>query len=94
MAPERCNNSYMTKRGGKALPMTHLLRRAIAESGISFKALSEATGLTRPSLMRFARGQQSLRLDLAEKLAAYFGIECRPPRRRGGKGQEHGKHRS
>jgi hypothetical protein len=27
--------------------------------------------------MRFLRGEQSLRLDMADKLAAYFGLELR-----------------
>jgi plasmid maintenance system antidote protein VapI len=57
--------------------MTELLRKAIAEGGESFKGLERKTGLTRQSLMKFARGEQSLHLDLADKLAAYFGIEVR-----------------
>lgn len=63
--------------------MTALLRQAIAESGMSFKGIERETGIFRQSLMKFARGEQSLRLDLADKLAAYFGIECRWKRRKG-----------
>jgi transcriptional regulator with XRE-family HTH domain len=51
------------------------LRRAIIQSGKSFKTLEHETGVLRQSLMRFARGEQSLRLDMADKLAAYFGLE-------------------
>jgi plasmid maintenance system antidote protein VapI len=29
---------------------------------------------TRASIMRFVRSSQSLRLDMADKLAAYFGL--------------------
>ena len=54
--------------------MTDELRRAIGECGESFKALEERTGVKRQSLMKFARGEQSLRLDMADKLATYFGI--------------------
>jgi len=54
--------------------MTDLLRQAIAESP-SFRAIETATGVKRQSLMKFVRGEQSLRLDLADKLAVYFGIE-------------------
>ena len=54
--------------------MTDSLRRAIAESGMNFKALERATGVKRQSLMKFVRGQ-SLRLDIADKLAVYFGLE-------------------
>ncbi len=57
--------------------MTALLREAIRESGKSFIALEEATGVKRQSLVRFARKEQSLRLDMADRLAAYFGIDLR-----------------
>jgi plasmid maintenance system antidote protein VapI len=50
------------------------LRQAIVRSGMSFKALERATGVQRASIMRFVRGTQSLRLDKADKLAAYFGF--------------------
>jgi plasmid maintenance system antidote protein VapI len=33
--------------------------------------------LKRASIMRFLRGEQSLRLDMADRLAAYFGLELR-----------------
>lgn len=57
--------------------MTDALRQAILASGMTFKALERETGVKRQSLMKFVRGEQSLRLDLADKLAAYFGIEAR-----------------
>ena len=62
--------------------MTDLLRQAVAESE-SFRAIETATGVKRQSHMKFARGEQSLRLDLADRLAAHFGIECRRTRRKG-----------
>ena len=52
--------------------MTEALREAIAESELSFKALERETGVLRQSLMKFARGEQSLRLDVADKLAKFF----------------------
>ncbi|MDA1053002.1 MAG: helix-turn-helix transcriptional regulator [Planctomycetota bacterium] len=55
--------------------MTEALRDAIAESELSFKALERETGVLRQSLMKFAAGEQSLRLDAADKLAEFFGIE-------------------
>ena len=64
--------------------MTELLREAVAEAP-TLLGLQNATGLNRAALRAFRDGRQSLRLDLAEKLAAYFGIECRRPRRRPGK---------
>lgn len=56
--------------------MTEVLRHAILESK-SFRAVERATGVKRQSLMKFARGEQSLRLDMADRLAAYFGVEVK-----------------
>jgi plasmid maintenance system antidote protein VapI len=56
-------------------PISDLLRRTIAESGISYNALQKETGITRASIMRFVRGNQSLRLDMADRLAAFFNLE-------------------
>ena len=58
-------------------PISDILRRSIAESGVSYNALQKETGVTRASIMRFVRGDQSLRLDMADRLAAYFGLELR-----------------
>ena len=56
--------------------MTELLREALTGCE-SFQAVERATGVKRQSLMKFARGEQSLRLDMADRLAHHFGIECR-----------------
>ena len=48
------------------------------------KRLVLATGVHRAALRRFRDGRQSLRLDIADRLAAYFGIEPRQTRRRRG----------
>ena len=58
-----------------------LLRDAL-KNAHSLYAVSEATGVQKASLTRFVRGDQSLRLDIADKLAEYFEIECRMPTRR------------
>jgi plasmid maintenance system antidote protein VapI len=67
----------------KARSMTEVLRRAIAESGMAYIALARATGVQRASIQRFVCGGQSLRLDVADKLAAFFGLELRPGKRKG-----------
>lgn len=54
---------------------TDVLRQAIAESGLSFIELERRTGVIRQSLMKFARGEQSLRLDMADRLIDYFDLE-------------------
>jgi hypothetical protein len=60
--------------GVPTAPISDLLRRTIAASKVPYLALERATGVPRASIMRFARGAQSLRLDKADRLAAYFGL--------------------
>ena len=57
--------------------MTDAIREAIAESELSFQAIERETGVLRQSLMKFAAGEQTLRLDAADKLANFFNIEVR-----------------
>ena len=65
--------------------MTETLRQAIRESGLPMLTLATETGIERASLIRFARGDQSLKLDNADRLAAYFGLELQPTKARAGK---------
>jgi plasmid maintenance system antidote protein VapI len=68
---------FITMKRPKGKPtMTDLLRQALAKSE-SLRAVERATGVKRQSMMKFIRGEQSLRLDKADLLAAYFGIEVR-----------------
>jgi plasmid maintenance system antidote protein VapI len=62
-------------------PLTDTLRNAILQSGLSFKRLESETGVFRQSLMKFVRGEQSLRLDIADRLTVYFGLELRTKRK-------------
>lgn len=66
----------------KPTTMTELLRQALKDAE-SVRAVAKATGLNHAALVRFKNHDQSLRLDLADKLAAYFDIECRRVIRRG-----------
>ena len=65
--------------------ITDLLRRtildAIGSGQTTYKGLERETGVTRASIMRFATGRRSIRLDIADKLAAHFGIEARLKRK-------------
>ena len=70
-----CNTYYMRARRRKRESITSALRRAINESDVSFNQIERDTGVLRQSLMKFARGEQSLRLDIADTLAEYFGFE-------------------
>jgi ribosome-binding protein aMBF1 (putative translation factor) len=59
----------------RTVSASDLIRQSIAESGLSFIELERRTGVKRQSLMKFARGEQSLRLDMAEKLFDCLGLQ-------------------
>jgi plasmid maintenance system antidote protein VapI len=55
-------------------PITDLLRQTIIQGKVPLLTLEQKTGVQRASIARFIRGEQSIRLDVADKLAAYFGL--------------------
>lgn len=59
------------------MTITEALQEALNNSELNYRALERETGVIRQSLMKFSRGETSLRLDIADKLAAYFGLELR-----------------
>lgn len=73
----------MNKRQTESKTLTELLREALLESE-SLRAVERDTGLKRQSLGKFMQGEQSLRLDMADRLAEHFGIVCV---RKSGKGK-------
>lgn len=54
--------------------MTTVLLASIRESNQSLYAIGRQTGIDKSALGRFVAGKQSLRLDIAEKLAAHLGL--------------------
>src|SRR5262245_22305656 len=58
----------------KRATISDVLKQAIRESGLAHIAIERATGVKRASIMRFLRGEQSLRLDMAGRLTDYFGL--------------------
>ena len=67
--------------------MSDVLRAALNDAvnnGSSFREIERETGIVRQSLMPFARGEQSLRLDIADRFATYFGLELKPVSKRKG----------
>ena len=56
-------------------PIATVLRRTIVQSGMTYLALERETGVARASIMRFVNGERTLRLDMADRLAAFFGLE-------------------
>jgi plasmid maintenance system antidote protein VapI len=69
----------MMKRSKETI--SDVLKRAITESGMAHIAIERATGVKRASIMRFLRGETSIRLDMADRLAAFFGLELRQRRK-------------
>ncbi len=61
--------------------MSDPLRRAIIESKIPLLQIEQATGVHRASISRFISGKRSLHLDVADKLAAYLGLELTSKRK-------------
>ena len=55
--------------------MTAGLLKAIQASGQSLYSIAAATGIDKSALGRFVAGKQSLRLDVADKLAAHFKLK-------------------
>jgi len=66
----------MAKRKGR-LTATEALRQAISKCDWNFLQLQQRSGVPRQSIMKFVRGEQSLRLDAADKLMAVLGVEVR-----------------
>jgi plasmid maintenance system antidote protein VapI len=62
---------------GTSNPITDVLRRAILDSGLPLLRIARDTRVERASISRFVRGKNSLRLDMADKLAAYFGLRLK-----------------
>jgi hypothetical protein len=69
------------KAADKPEPISDLLRRTIADAieqgRTNYLTLERETGITRASIRRFVNRQHSLRLDVADQLAAFFGLELR-----------------
>ena len=70
-----CTNMDMKRKKAKiAGAVTMLLRKAIAGSGVTFLGLEQKTGVSRQSLMEFARGKRFPRLDMADRLVKFFRV--------------------
>ena len=58
--------------------ITYVLRQAITDTGLPLLRIEQDTGVQRASISRFVRGERSLRLDAADKLAEYLGLSLQP----------------
>lgn len=61
-------------RTKKNLTATEALLQAISKSGLAFIELERRSGVKRQSIMKFVACEQSLRLDLADRLMQVLGI--------------------
>ncbi len=61
--------------GRRNTTISQVLRKAIAESGKSLADLQRATGISDTVLSRFVRGERTLTLPTADKLARHLGLE-------------------
>lgn len=70
------------------MSMTDALKAAIKRSGQSIYAIARDSGVKRQSLEMFVAGRRSLRLDKADLLATYFGLELRAVRKPAKRGKQ------
>lgn len=80
-APPGCDNTHIMNKLKQ--PVTEALKKAIAESGLTYSHLERETGVVRASMLRFMRGECYLRLDMADRLADYFGLTVHEPKKKG-----------
>ena len=66
------------------------LRQAIQSSGQTLYAFSKDSGVPYPVVYRFLKGERTITLVTADKLADYFGLELRPREKRPAKRKRRG----
>jgi len=66
------------QRGRQRSDLVAVLRAAVLRAraqGRSERSVALAAGVSAPQLHRFARGERTLTLPVASRLAAFFGLE-------------------
>jgi hypothetical protein len=58
--------------------ISDVLRDAIERSGLTHYRIAKDSGIPESNLRRFIRGEMSVRLDKADRLAAYLGLRLVP----------------
>lgn len=64
----------MTHNPKSLQSLSDSLREAIVDSRLSHAAIAEATGVDRASISRFVARERSIRLDVADRIAEFFGL--------------------
>lgn len=62
-----------TKKSKQATTLTQMLQESLLRAD-SIRLVAREAGVHHASLLRFLRGERTLRLDKAEALMDYFGI--------------------
>ena len=57
--------------------LSETLRQAVRDSGLSLYRIAAETGLDLDVLSRFMKHQARMRIDHADRLAAFLGLELR-----------------
>jgi hypothetical protein len=70
----RWNNNSIMSQSKPETRITQPLQEAIVQSGIPLLALERETGVKRASIRKFLRGETSLYVDAADRLAAHLGL--------------------
>ena len=60
-------------------PLSDSLRNQIAGSTLSVNQIAQGSGISQAVLCRFLNRKRTLRLDTADRLATYFGLEVEVP---------------
>ena len=63
------------------MSLTAQLRSAIKTSGATLYRIAKDSGVPYAVVHRFAHGKRQIKLDAADKLAAYFGMKLTKPKR-------------
>jgi hypothetical protein len=63
------------KQVNRKSTMTAVLQKEVQDSGLTLYRIAKDTGIVGTSLLRFMQGETSLRLDKADVLADYLGLE-------------------
>jgi DNA-binding phage protein len=56
------------------MSLSDRLKQAISQAG-SIYSVAKGSGVPHPSLLRFLSGERDIRLETADKLATYLGLE-------------------
>jgi len=63
------------------MSLTKQLRKAIKTSGVTLYRVSKDSGVPYAVVYRFANEERQIRIEMADKLAAYFGMKLTEPKR-------------